>query len=105
MFPHGLYGIAAGILTFPAIWILIWLRTKGDSFHFDALGEKGAFEKVLPIYIDLVKFALGLSTGSIVLLVGTSTLHQGSHLPSTFASPLFLLVASVFYGLMFMVLR
>jgi hypothetical protein len=43
------------------------------------------------------------STGSIVLLVGSSAFHgQGGRLPWFFASPLLLLSASVLFGLLFM---
>ena len=46
---------------------------------------------------------IGLATGSIVLIVGSSALHgQGGRLPWFYASPLLLLGGSVIYGLLFM---
>ena len=73
------------------------------TFDFDAQGEKGAFEKFLAVYLDLSKFLLGLASGSIVLLVGSSALRKSEHLPVSFASPLFLLTWSIFYGILFMI--
>jgi len=48
------------------------------------------------------EFRIGLATGSIVLLVGSSALHgQNGHLPWHYASPLLLLAWCVLYGLVF----
>ena len=53
-------------------------------------------------YIRLGEFVVGLATGSIVLLVGSSALHgQNGHLPWFYASPLLLLALSVAYGVAF----
>jgi hypothetical protein len=78
-------------------------KGKGSSFEFDARGEPGAFEKLLATYLDILKFVLGLASGSIVLLVGSSTLRKSEHLPTSFASPLFLLTSSILYGILFMI--
>jgi hypothetical protein len=101
----GFYGIAVGVVVLAIVWLLAWwrLKSKGSSFDFDSLGEKGAFEKLHTIYLDIAKFVLGLAAGSIVLLVGSSALHAAKHLPSSFASPLFLLALSILYGILFMV--
>ena len=88
----------------PVIWLLAWLREKEEAFHFDAQGEKGAFEKLLAHYLDVAKFIIGLASGSIVLLVGSATFHQTGRLPASFASPLYLLALSIFYGVVFMTL-
>jgi len=45
---------------------------------------------------------VGLASGSIVLLVGSSALRSTGHLPASFASPLSLLTFSVLYGVFFM---
>jgi hypothetical protein len=46
---------------------------------------------------------IGLATGSIVLLVGSSVFHgRDGHLPWFYASPLLVLAASVLTGLGFM---
>ena len=87
------------------LWWAVHVRTpKVKSFHFDAKGEKGAFEKLLPVYLDFAKFVLGLATGSIVLLVGSSALHNTGQLPRSYAAPLFLLCISVLCGILCMLL-
>ena len=64
----------------------------------------GTFEPFLARYIRAAEFIVGLATGSIVLLVGSSALHgQGGHLPWFYASPLLLLALCVAYGIAFMV--
>ncbi len=63
-----------------------------------------AFEPFIARYIRAAEFIVGLATGSIVLLVGSSALHgQGGHLPWFYASPLLLLALCVAYGIAFMV--
>jgi hypothetical protein len=88
------------------VWLIVWLckiKEKGP-YRFDPLGEAGAFEKLLQTYIDISKFILGLASGSIVLLIGFSSFRESGLLPPSFASPLFLLTASVLYGILLMVL-
>lgn len=99
------YGIIVAASLFFIIWLLVWLSKKSGEgpYSFDALGDTGAFEKLLQIYIDISKFILGLASGSIVLLVGFSSFRQSGHLPSSFASPLFLLTASILFGILLMV--
>jgi len=64
----------------------------------------GAFEPFLAKYIRVAEYVIGLATGSIILLVGSSALHgQGGHLPWFYASPLLLLAFCVIYGVGFMV--
>ena len=99
---NGLGGILTGIVVFVVVWLLAWICTKGESFDFDARREKGAFQPLLSTYLDLTKFVLGLASGSIVLLVGSSAIHSTPRLPYTFASPLFLLAFSIIYGVLFM---
>lgn len=105
--PHpfpGFSGLLVGWGTIALVWLLVNFRTqKHDFFHFDALGEKGAFERILPIYIRAAEFIIGLASGSIVLLVGSSALHANGRLPWFFASPLFVLSLSIVYGILFMV--
>jgi hypothetical protein len=67
-------------------------------------GVKDTFEPFLAKYIRVAEFLIGLATGSIVLLVGSSALHgQGGHLPWFYASPLLLLAWCVVWGIGFMV--
>jgi len=105
LFP-GMPGVITGAAIMLALWLLIHFKTKkvpkGIGFDFDARNESGAFEKLLPLYVDFAKFVLGLATGSIVLLVGSSALHTAGHLPKPYASPLFLLVISIGCGILCM---
>jgi hypothetical protein len=100
----GFCGIAVGVILFPVIWLVAWLNSRAHAFHFDALGEKGAFEPLLGNYLDFAKVILGLASGSIVLLVGSAAFHSTGRLPASFASPLFLLGLSILYGVVFMAL-
>ena len=92
------------LAVFAIMWGLAWWRTKGKGnlFDFDAQGEKGAFEKLLQTYFDIIKLVVSLASASIVLLVGSSALREAKLLPSSFASPLFLLTMSIIYGILFM---
>jgi hypothetical protein len=87
--PHlfvGFSGLFADVLIFALVWLAVCLRTEGMSFNFDALGEKGAFEKLLPIYLRIAEFIIGLASESVVLLIGTSAFRTGGKLPWRFAS-------------------
>jgi hypothetical protein len=101
---HKYYGIIIAIFLFLIVWFVVWLRNKNDigPYNFDALNATGAFEKFLQVYIDIFKFVLGLASGSIVLLIGSSSFRQSGNLPSSFTSPLFLLTASILYGILLM---
>ena len=99
----GFNGLLVGIFRFLGSWTLAWLNTRGMStFQFDAKGEHGAFEKLLVIYLDILKFVLGLASGSIIILIGSSALRPSGHLPMSFASPLLLLGLCILYGILFM---
>lgn len=101
----GFSGILVGICVFCALWLVLWKTRKGTEFAFDANGEKGAFGPLLSNYLDIAKLVLGLASGSIVLLVGSSALNSEHRLlPASFASPLFLLALSILYGILFMAL-
>lgn len=105
LFP-GFYGVLTGLLTLGLTWLIVLVKTpKYPAFEFDAKGEKGAFEKILSYYLDLMKFILGLASGSIVLLVGSSALSSAGHghVPMSFISPLILFALCVLYGTVFMV--
>lgn len=100
----GSRGILVGLVILAGAWLVAWLaKATGSSFDFDAQGEKGAFEKLLAIYLDIAKSILGLASGSIVLLVGSSAFRTAGRLPLSFGSPLFLLALSIVYGILFMV--
>jgi hypothetical protein len=74
----GLSGIVTGLAILAIIWLTLWLKTNGISFDFDAHGQQGAFEKLLPTYLHLAEFVLGLAAGSIALLAGSSA-FRGSN--------------------------
>jgi hypothetical protein len=103
MLPSGLSGLVVSWAVLGITWLITHWTTLGGSFDFDSHGEKGAFEKLLPLYLDLAKFILGLASGSIVLLVGSAAFRSNGRLPAGFAEPLFLLGMSVVYGILFMV--
>lgn len=99
----GFSGSACTISIGFAVWVN---RRRAKTFQNYSLGPGGdpkAYEPILARYIRLAEFMIGLATGSIVLVVGSSALHgQGGHLPWFYASPLLLLGGSVIYGLLFM---
>jgi len=98
----GFAGIVVGICVFFVIWGLAALQAGKGPFNMDAHQEKGAFEPLLSNYLDIAKFVLGIASGSIVLLVGSSAFHGDKGLPSAFASPLFVLALCILYGVLFM---
>jgi len=103
--PHlfaGFSGIAVGLGIPAIVALVVYRRSKDTRIDFDLQGERGSFEKLLPIYLRFAEFVLGLGAGSIVLLVGSSAFRAGGRLPWVFASPLYLLALSVVYGIIFM---
>ena len=101
MYTGVLIGVAVGIGVFVVIWVILEFRTaKFDSFTFEP--ADGFFEKILAIYLDIAKFIIGLAAGGIVLIIGSSALGSSKRLPPVYASPLFILAMSVFFGITFM---
>jgi hypothetical protein len=100
----GFCGLVVGVAVLVILWLVAYLKLgrRGNLFDFDAGGEPGEFEKRLTTYLDISKFILGLASGSIVLLVGSSALRKSELLPPSFASPLFLLALCILYGILFM---
>ena len=104
----GLAGIITGASLFLLpLSVLRLFILKADFYNMDAKGKGGAFDPRLANYLDIAKFVLGLASGSVVLLVGSTTFHEGGPrlLPPSYASPLYLLVLSVIWGIFFMVLE
>jgi hypothetical protein len=100
----GFSGAIAGPLLFALIWAVCYRGKEFESYNLDPQGKPGAFEPLLTKYIRASEFIIGLATGSIVLLVGSSALHaQGGRLPWFYASPLLLLGWSVLLGVAFIV--
>jgi hypothetical protein len=105
LFP-GFPGVASAVGLFALTWLAIYLKCKGEPVVFDPGGKHGEFGKrLLPMYLDITKFVLGLAAGSIVLLVGSLNFTQSSGRSlKPFASPLFLVAMSIIYGVLFMIL-
>src|ERR1700683_3318146 len=107
LFP-GSPGVATAMGLFAFVWLIIFFTSKGKPVVFDPGGRHGEFGKrLLPMYLDITKFVLGLAAGSIVLLVGSLNLtHSSANDRSlkSFASPLFLVAMSIIYGVLFMIL-
>ena len=102
----GFAGSATAAGMFVAIWLIVFLRTKGESFTFDPGGKDGEFGKtLLPMYLDIAKFILGLAAASIVFCLFGSSNFGSSNARSLrlFASPLFVVAASIIYGVLFMI--
>jgi len=104
LFP-GFPGIATAVGLFALIWLFIYLESRGKPVVFDPGGKHGEFGKrLLPMYLDITKFVLGLAAGSIVLLVGSLNFNQSNGRSlRPFASPLFLVAMSIIYGVLFMI--
>jgi hypothetical protein len=102
---RGFPGVATAVILFAVIWLVVFLRTKGKTVVFDPATRPGEFGKrLLPMYLDITKFVLGLAAGSIVLLVGSLNFNQPSARSlKAFASPLFLVAMSIIYGVLFMI--
>jgi hypothetical protein len=104
--PHLFPGFSGSVCVI-AVGLAAWLNRKRskqfENYNLGPGGDPKAYEPILARYIRFAEFMIGLATGSIVLIVGSSALHgQGGHLPWFYASPLLLLGGSVFYGLLFM---
>jgi hypothetical protein len=100
----GFSGVVLALASFAVIYWLSYREHKHGPFDLDPKGKPGGYEPFLAKYLRLGEFVIGLATGSIVLLVGSSALHgQSGHLPWFYSTPLLLLSGSVFYGVCFMV--
>jgi hypothetical protein len=100
----GSNGVLVGLAIFPLIWIPTYYTKEHEAYNLDPHGTWNAFEPFLAKYLRISEFIIGLATGSIVLLVGSSALHgQIGKVPGQYASPLFLLAACIVYGIGFMV--
>jgi hypothetical protein len=100
----GFSGMLLGALTFVGVGTFSYSTKKFQAYNLDPQGKEGAFEPFLAKYLRVAEFLIGLASGSIVLLVGSSALHgQGGHPPWVYASPLLLLCWCVLYGVVFMV--
>lgn len=103
MFP-GFGGILAVVGIAAGIHVVVYEKSKEyAAFTFEAQGKPGAFEPHIARYLRLAEFVIGLASGSIVLLVGSSVFKgNNGRLPGYYASPLLLLGACVLFGIIFM---
>jgi hypothetical protein len=100
----GTSGLLVGLSIFVGIGTWAYLTRKPGLHNLDPQGKFGAFEPFLAKYLRVTEFIIGLATGPIVFLIGSSALQgQGGRLPWFFASPLLLLTVCVVYGICFMV--
>jgi hypothetical protein len=100
----GFVGVIIGPLVAAAVFAASYFTKKHSAYNLDPLGKSGGFEPLLSKYIRAAEFVIGLATGSIVLLVGSSALHaQGGRLPWFYASPLLVLGWCVVFGVGFIV--
>lgn len=103
--PPGTSGFCFSLGLFLLVSYMADKRTaQSGTFTFEPNGIPGSFEPRLANYVRAVEYLLGLATGSIVLLVGSSAIHANGTLPWVFASPLIVLGFCVVYGVLFMVL-
>ena len=102
--PAGSSGGALALSFLFVPWFLLFRRRhKTSAYTLDPKGKAGAYEPLLAKYLKLAEVILGLATGSVVLLVGSSALRgTAGKLPWTFASALVLLAFSAIYAIGFM---
>src|SRR5690348_16903190 len=96
-------GLILGPTMFLCLGLVIYLAKKHETYNLDPGDRPGAFEPFLVKYIRAAEFLVGLATGSIVLLVGSSALHRDGRLPPFYAAPLVLMAWCVLFGVAFMV--
>jgi hypothetical protein len=105
----GVPGIVVGLVIFVVCYAFAMLVIEplknGAGYPIDHSGPR-SFEPGITRYTRLVEIQIGLATGSIVLLAGSSFLHPvgnlpAGHLPTSYGSPLVLLAMSVVLSLLF----
>jgi|SRR5712664_908348 len=109
----GVRGALVGAGVFAFLYFLSFLILKPGNYRFhppnrDSNGEQVegymSFEPIIARYHRLAEFVVGLATGSIVLLAGSSVIRSGGKVPWFYGSPLVLLAVSVVYAVLFMTL-
>ena len=100
---HILAGTGGCILNaavFSSAWLICYRIADHEAFTFELRGP-GSFESRLANYTKTAETLIGLSSGSVVLLAGSSILKSNGRLPWFYASPLALLGMSVVCGIFF----
>lgn len=99
----GFRGVVCSIIVGTGVWLFCRQTKHFETYNLGPGADAKAYEPILGRYIRLAEFMIGLATGSIVLIVGSSSLYgQGGHLPWFYASPLILMASCVVYGIGFM---
>jgi hypothetical protein len=96
----GTIGVGAGIGVFICLFLGIGAKLEDARFQFSP-----SFDKLLQIYLDVVKFILTMAGGGIVLVVSATIFRSdkpATPLPPRFASPLAILAFTILYGVLFM---
>jgi hypothetical protein len=102
--PPGSAGLLVGLTLFVIIGAWAHLTRAAGPFDLDPQGKPGAFEPFLAKYIRVTEFIIGLATGPIVFLLGSSALQgRVGRLPWFFGSPQLLVTVCVVYGISVMV--
>jgi hypothetical protein len=78
----GFTGLLAGPAVLAALAVPRYRAKEHETYHLDPKGVAGTFEPLLVKHIRAAEFVITLASGSIVLLAGSSFLHNpGGHLP------------------------
>jgi hypothetical protein len=102
----GFSGSVVSLAVFVTAWRICRSTKKHPFYNLGPGGDPHDYEPLLNRYVRLAEFSIGIATGSIVLVVGSSALHgNGGRLAWFYASPLILIAASVVYGITFMALQ
>jgi hypothetical protein len=102
----GFSGSVVSLAVFSTAWGISRSTKEHPFYNLGPGGNPNAYDPLLNRYVRLAEFTIGIATGSIVLVVGSSALHgNGGRLAWFYASPLILIAASVVYGIMFMALQ
>ncbi|HYL65230.1 MAG TPA: hypothetical protein VE077_21655 [Candidatus Methylomirabilis sp.] len=96
----GVRGLLVSVGIFLVLCVWEWFAIPRGAYTFEPRGP-GSFEPTLVRYSRLTEFIVGLATGSIVLLAGTSMYRSNGRLPQLYGSPLTLLAMSVVWLVLF----
>ena len=96
----GVPGLLTSVGVFFVLYIWQCFAIPSGNYTFEPRGP-GSFEPALLRYSRLTEFIVGLATGSIVLLAGTSIFHSNVRLPPLYGSPLVMLAMSVVWLVLF----
>lgn len=99
-FNSGVCGLWAAIGIFVFFCVCASIAIPKGKYTFEREGQ-GSFEPSLERYFRLTEFIVGLATGTIVLLTGTSIFHSSGRLPQPYGSPMMLVAMSIVWLILF----